>query len=316
MCHSNEIAAARATLTALRIMKSRALRLALAALLAMPLAGVAAQHNPALPPLDAGTVLLVVAPHPDDETLCCAGVIQAVLRAGGHVQVLWVTSGDGSWLGAWFIEKRPWRDPAHMRAYGEARMREARRASAALGVARENGRFLGFPDGGILPLVTGAPDARYRSGATGADAVPYPDALFPGQPYTGANLAADLGALLGELRPTLVLAPTPLDAHPDHRAVGLAIIAAARGRVGVLRFWIVHGGEGWPQPRALSPGIPLPPAPRAAVLDMVPFELTPAAEDRKLEALRAYATQLRVLEPFLVSFVRTTELFATEPGGR
>jgi len=37
------------------------------------------------PKFDSTTSLLVVAPHPDDETLCCAGVIQRVNAAGGKV---------------------------------------------------------------------------------------------------------------------------------------------------------------------------------------------------------------------------------------
>src|SRR2546430_15135064 len=53
---------------------------------------------PSLPHLDAQTSLLVVAPHPDDETLCCAGVIQRVVRAGGRASVVWVTSGGASEL--------------------------------------------------------------------------------------------------------------------------------------------------------------------------------------------------------------------------
>ena len=36
----------------------------------------------ALPAIGSGTSLLVIAPHPDDETLCCAGVIQRVVHAG------------------------------------------------------------------------------------------------------------------------------------------------------------------------------------------------------------------------------------------
>jgi len=54
--------------------------------LAAPAAGCGAAPATAaqsLPRLDARTSLLVVAPHPDDETLCCAGVIQRVMRAGG-----------------------------------------------------------------------------------------------------------------------------------------------------------------------------------------------------------------------------------------
>ncbi len=47
-----------------------------------------AQPAADLPPLDVRTSLLVVAPHPDDETLCCAGIIQRVLHAGGRVSVV------------------------------------------------------------------------------------------------------------------------------------------------------------------------------------------------------------------------------------
>src|ERR1700752_1007711 len=66
---------------------------------APPAASAASPANPeVLPPIDGGTSLLVVAPHPDDETLCCAGVIQRVLRAGGRVSVAWITSGDASEL--------------------------------------------------------------------------------------------------------------------------------------------------------------------------------------------------------------------------
>ena len=41
------------------------------------------------------TRLLVVAPHPDDETLGAGGLIQRVRHAGGAVKVVFMTSGDG-----------------------------------------------------------------------------------------------------------------------------------------------------------------------------------------------------------------------------
>src|SRR5262252_4115942 len=59
----------------------------------------------ALPAIGAGTSLLVISPHPDDETLCCAGVIQRVVHAGGRVSVVWITSGDGSELSMLVVEK-------------------------------------------------------------------------------------------------------------------------------------------------------------------------------------------------------------------
>ena len=42
-----------------------------------------------------GERLLVVAPHPDDETLGAGGLIQRVLAHGGTVRVMLVTAGDG-----------------------------------------------------------------------------------------------------------------------------------------------------------------------------------------------------------------------------
>lgn len=286
---------------------------ALLALAAAARAGTPAP--PALPQIDAATSLLVVSPHPDDETLCCAGVIQRVVRAGGRVSVVWVTSGDASELDLLFIEKSLFRRPAKLRDLGARRMREARAATALLGVRAADQLFLGYPDGGLLALLTAHDSSAYTSPFTAAAAVPYSDALYPGHAYTGASLERDFDAVLERVRPTLVLAPSPRDSHPDHRAAGLLALRlmARRGQLASLRCWIVHGGEGWPSPRQLSPGLPLTPAPLLAGVAVAPFELTPAEEDRKLEALRAYATQIETLSPLLLAFVRTTELFTAAP---
>jgi LmbE family N-acetylglucosaminyl deacetylase len=259
------------------------------------------------------TSLLVIAPHPDDETLCCAGVIQRVLHAGGQVSVVWLTSGDGSALGMLLVEKTLF-DARKMRAFGAARMREARDATALLGVPPQGQLFLGYPDGGVLALLGQNLDKPYTSRYTGASAVPYPDALFPGHPYTGASLQQDLATVIARVRPTLILAPSPLDAHDDHRAAGLATIAVAAraGAAVTLRYWVVHGGADWPSPRGLVMGVPLSPSPRGAVLAPRPFALQPDEEDHKLAAVRRYATQLAVTEPFLLSFVRSTELFSVQ----
>ncbi len=266
-----------------------------------------------LPRLEAATSLLVVAPHPDDETLCCAGVMQRVVRAGGRVSVVWITSGDGSELALLLIEKSLLRQAAKARDLAARRMREARAATALLGVPAAGQLFLGYPDGGVLGLLTDHRVRAYTSPFNGAAAVPYAQALFPGHPYTGESLERDFAAVLERVRPTLILAPTPLDTHPDHRAAGLLTIAAAtrRGMLPQVRYWIVHGGEGWPTPRGLLAGVPLTPAPRMRGVTPDVFWLEPAEEDRKLKALEAYDTQMRVMAPFLLAFVRTTELLAS-----
>ena len=47
---------------------------------------------------------------------------------------------------------------------------------------------------------------------------------------------------------------------------------------------IVHGGQAWPSPRGLLPGVPQTPAPLAAVLTPLPFVLAPEEEDGKRSA--------------------------------
>ncbi|MBV8910926.1 MAG: PIG-L family deacetylase [Gammaproteobacteria bacterium] len=145
--------------------------------------------------------------------------------------------------------------------------------------------------------------------------MPYGDVLYPGHPYTGESLERDFDAVLERVRPTLILAPSPLDEHADHRAAGLLATEAAGGGDGkrAVRYWIVHGGEGWPSPRGLLPGIPLMPPPAAAGLVYTSFELEPTEEDCKLLAVRAHETQMRAMAPFMLSFVRTTELYFTAP---
>ena len=165
-------------------------------------------------------VVLIVAPHPDDETLCCAGVAQRARAAGAQVAIVWLTSGDAFELDAIVVEHRVHPGKAGLERLAHERMAEARAAAGLLGIGADSLFFLGYPDRGLQRLLGDRYFSSYRSRYTGADAVPYANALAPGAAYQGRNLARDLAAVLDRLRPTLVLAPTPLDAHPDHRAAG------------------------------------------------------------------------------------------------
>jgi LmbE family N-acetylglucosaminyl deacetylase len=80
---------------------------------------------------------LVLAPHPDDETLGCGATIVRKLVAGTPVQIVIATDG------------RHWPPSAKVSADAvvEIREEEARRAGAILGLARENIAFLRFEDG-------------------------------------------------------------------------------------------------------------------------------------------------------------------------
>jgi LmbE family N-acetylglucosaminyl deacetylase len=289
---------------------ARALTLLAATLLAT-VARAGVETAGGLPPIDATTSLLVVSPHPDDETLCCAGAIRRVIAAGGHVSVVWITSGDGSELSMLIVEKSLLNPRAKVRDLAAKRMAEARAATALLGVESSQQFFLGYPDGGIKKLLTDNHSIEYHAKFTSETHVPYSDALFPGHPYTGDSLERDFGALLDRVQPTLILAPSPADTHPDHEASGLLTLHSLRhrGELAKGRYWIVHSVEGWPSPRGYMPNIPLNTPPPGAAPAGVPFELTEEEEARKLRAVNAYHTQLQVMSPFLLTFVRTTELY-------
>ncbi len=268
-----------------------------------------------IPRIDAQTSLLVVSPHPDDETLCCAGVIRRVLAAGGHASIVWLTSGDASELDLLLIERTLRIHPEKMRDLAGKRMREARAAAAILGVPPEQQFFLGYPDGGLLTLVTDHFTIPYYSRFNGAVSVPYADTLGAGHPYTGESLERDFARVLDRVRPTLVLAPSPQDAHPDHRAAGIVTlqVLSRRHELAAARFWIVHGGRDWPSPRGLHMKLPLAAPPRGRGLGLVPFPLDSREEADKLQAVRQYRTQMRVMSFFLLSFVRTNELYSSLP---
>lgn len=269
----------------------------------------------AIPHIDAHTSLLVVSPHPDDETLCCAGIIRRVAAAGGHASIVWLTSGDASELGLIVIERTLRLHPAKMRDLAGKRMSEARAAAAILGVPPERQFFLGYPDGGLLTLVTGHFTVPYYSRFNGAMGVPYAGIFATGHPYTGESLERDFARVLDRVRPTLVLAPSPRDAHPDHRAAGIVTlqVLSRRHELAAARFWIVHGGRDWPSPRGLHMSLPLAAPAAGRGLGLEAFPLEPLEESDKLEAVRLYRTQMRVMSSFLLSFVRVNELYSILP---
>ena len=260
--------------------------------------------------------LLVVSPHPDDESLCCAGVIQRALAAGARVGIVWLTSGDAFELDADLVEHKVHAGTEGLRELGVRRMQEAREAARVLHVPIDAQYFLGFPDRGLLPLMLDHFYVPYVSPHTGLSAVGYPGTFRPGASYEGRNLQRELEAVLDQLQPTYVLAPSPLDAHPDHRAAGdLAIRALGeRHQLDRMRYWIVHGGTAWPFPRGLHPERSLSPPRRTGDMQWEAVTLDVDQRNVKLAALRCYDTQMFGLERrFLTSFVRSDEIYARRP---
>lgn len=258
--------------------------------------------------------LLVLSPHPDDETLACGGLIQQILASGGKVSIVWLTSGDGFEWDVVLTERttRP-RGEASLEL-GRKRMEEARQAAGVLGVPAENLYFLGYPDRGLLTLLLEHYALPYRSRLTNVDKVPYAGTLSPNAAYTGQNLERDFKQVLELVKPSLIVCPSPRDEHPDHKATAdLAMrILAQRGEWSKLRYWIIHGGFEWPLPKGLHRDLPLEPPPAGRGLPWQRLSLTQAEQQKKLQALRAHRSQMELLGRFMLAFVRTNELFSEQ----
>ena len=184
--------------------------LLLACLLRVAGAPAAEAPLPPMPPVTAKDSLLIVAPHPDDESLCCAGLIHLARQAGARVAIVWITSGDGNRWDAMLIDQALFPRANFYRQLAGVRDDEARVAARSLAVDADSIYFLGYPDRGVLRLMRDyyqAPTA-WRSHFTGARSVIYPDAFEPGAPYTGEQLAQNFSAILDRVRPTLVFAPS------------------------------------------------------------------------------------------------------------
>lgn len=83
---------------------------------------------------------VIIAPHPDDETIGCSGLIQQLISKGQKVDVIYMTGGGKSHSGCCNI------DEATLIAH---RRELARKSASILGLSQENLHFLDYPDGGI-----------------------------------------------------------------------------------------------------------------------------------------------------------------------
>ena len=135
--------------------------------------------------------LLILAPHPDDESLATGGLIQRAVKAGAKVRVLFATDGDNNPWPQRFIERKIQISYTDRARWGRRRRKEALAALELLGLPKGSARFLGLPDQGITNLLMRAEEG----------------VLFT------------LWAELTEWEPTIFVMPSATDAHPDHSAL-------------------------------------------------------------------------------------------------
>ena len=147
----------------------------------------------ALPLTDLGVIgsALVVAPHPDDESLGCGGTIAQLSTQGYAIHVLFVSDGTMS------HPNSPTYPPERLR---ELRESEAIEAIQILGLSADDGTFM-----------------RCR------------DRQVPGANEPGFQEAVDFVArLIDRLQPSTLFVPWRRDPHPDHRASWQIVWEAVR----------------------------------------------------------------------------------------
>ena len=142
--------------------------------------------------------LVVVAPHPDDESLGCGGLIAAARAEGRDVRLVVVSDGCGS--------------HTHSALYPPARLRDLREAETLRAVA-----VLGMAPGAVTFL--GLPDAHVPSEGPQAEAA--------ASAVIAAAEACEAGAVFVTWRH---------DPHCDHKA-SAAIVALARSRMPGVRIY-------------------------------------------------------------------------------
>jgi LmbE family N-acetylglucosaminyl deacetylase len=258
--------------------------------------------------------ILVLSPHPDDDVLGCAGVIQSAVERHLPLRVVYLTNGDNYEWAFWVYRKHPVLKPEEMRKMGLLRMQEAAHGESLLGISPDQLTFLGYPDWGTEKIFTSYWDGHraFRSMLTKVSAVPYAAAYRRDAPYNGRSVLADLETIMADFKPTKVFVSHPVDGHRDHRAFFLfAQIAlwdlADKIHPEVYPFLIHH--PRWPHPRGLHPERDLEPPEAWNRLQWFVHPLTATQETAKAAALREHRTQMALDKNYLNSFVAPREWF-------
>ena len=142
-----------------------------------------------------GASLMVVAPHPDDESLAAGGVIQRALGYGAGVSVVFASDGENNPWPQRVLERRAWIGPRQRAGWAARRRGEADAALRTLGVDAARVYRLGWPDGGITWMLLD----------------------------DTATMLATMRELVERECPTLLVLPDLADRHPDHSAIHVLV---------------------------------------------------------------------------------------------
>ncbi len=272
-------------------------------------------------PLEAKDRVMIFAPHPDDETIACAGIIQEAVRVGADLHIVYLTNGDHNQVAFIVYEKRLTLRRGEFIHMGEVRKKEAIKAAEVLGVSRENLMFLGYPDFGTFAILSynWQGSRPYRSLLTRISSVPYKDNLSFRAPYKGESILYDIEKVLLEYKPNKIFVSHPADANVDHKALYLFLQIALqdlKGRIGQPKVYpyLVHC-LGWPLPRHYHSDLALEPPKQFqdTQINWSKFTLSKQQLENKHKAILCHKSQTESSAFYLLSFARRNELFGDYP---
>ncbi len=265
--------------------------------------------------------ILILAPHPDDESIGTAGIIQKSLKSGAKIKVVCFTNGDNNQLAFIVYEKRLTFKKKEFLHMGEVRRAETLEAMNYLGIKRDDVVFLGYPDFGteeILMKYWGK-TRPYRSMFPRVNKVSYPEALSYGSSYIGENILSDLKKVLLDFKPTRIFVSHPGDSNRDHRALYVFLRIALwdlEGKIEAPKVfpYLIHA-SGWPRPRGYHPDLELVPSQKfnTGVIKWKEYRLSDDEILKKKDAISFYHSQIDCDPPYLFTFARKNELFGDFP---
>lgn len=274
-----------------------------------------------LEPFEKNERILILAPHPDDEAIGCAGVIQQARAAGANVRVVYLTNGDHNQFAFIVYKKSLVFTRGEFIQMGELRRREAIKAMELLGLNKNGLVFLGYPDFGTFTIFSQYWQAKspFMSFLTRISSVPYKEDFTFGAPYVGESILADLKKTLLDYKPARIFVSHPADVNGDHKALYLFLqIALADLNQEIPRPkiypYLIHC-VGWPTPRHYHPELSLevPVQFLSAEMNWLEFKLTPEQLGKKHAAILCYRSQTHSSAFYLLSFARKNELFGVYP---
>lgn len=257
--------------------------------------------------------ILILAPHPDDESLCCGGIIRRATEQSIPVKIVYLTHGDNNEWSFMMSQKKPMLNDDQAKQMGMLRSQEALNAAMELGARKENVVFLGYPDSGILSMWNNRwkNSLPYTGFLTQAVSVPYENAFRPGAPYLSDEILGDLKSVIGSFQPTKLFVSHPADRNHDHRALYFFTRIALwdlKLTPDIYPFLIHY--KKWPQPIGFFPEKNTqPPVLFENRILWNEFLLNEADIVAKTKAIKKHKTQYVYSRKFLNSFIRKNELF-------